>query len=80
MKVDSGLSSSIDELERYMLECILAWKVHYIPPADFIRIIMNKFAEANVISNTITEAIISKAQNVSELLFLCNKSQLLIQF
>ena len=55
------------KLERFLLEFVFNWKLNYSTPYDFIQVIVNHLYEASI-----REQLIEKAEQIAELLLLCN--------
>lgn len=77
MKVSSGplFCRSVDQLERYMMNMVLEWRLAYATPYDFITLIMSSLAKET--ANYDSAAILSAATALSQLFFLCNLPDLL---
>lgn len=73
MKILSGstLSEGMDYMEAFILQKILSWKVSYETPFDFINLITKRFAIELKLEKSKELSIITKANQICELLLLC---------
>ncbi len=71
LKTDSGASSQLDQLERYLLDHVLSWKLSYTTPHDFCCAILETLAKVRAVPGATIEAVATKAMQLTHLLMLC---------
>ncbi len=70
MKSGSGVSESLDVLEQYLLARVLAWKVSYAPPSDFLELVVGWLVRMDKISQLDIAQLLTKATDMVHLLML----------
>ena len=65
------ISHGIDKLEIYLLNTVLVWRLTYTTPYDIVQFITKKIAGAISASADYFNSIVSCANILNEMLFLC---------
>lgn len=72
MKVDSGLSSDVDELEQHALCIVLSWKLAYATPCDFVNVFISMVARISPVPSEVVDCVTSETTRLTQLL-LCTQ-------
>lgn len=70
-KMDSKLSQEINEIEQYLLEFGLNWKLSYTTPYDFLMECIEQLGKSVALSMETSKNILNKAFQVTNLILLC---------